>query len=152
MPLLTLAQHPSTDFLGNTWPDAKIILKDSLNIYFKKSAKADTVFKMPVSQVNAKLKGVPDADYADLNDALLRFSKDNAKGIKIQLAGVGISLVGYGILLAAVTNDNADQSLYDIGGAIAVAGGAISLLGVGIELSSHRHLKRFAIVTGAVPY
>src|SRR6187549_3545931 len=110
MPLLTLAQHPSTDFLGNTWPDAKIILKDSLNIYFKKSAKADTVFKMPVSQVNAKLKGVPDADYADLNDALLRFSKDNAKGIKIQLAGVGISLVGYGILLAAVTNDNADQS------------------------------------------
>jgi hypothetical protein len=107
---------------------------------------------MPVSQVNAKLKGVPDADYADLNDALLRFSKDNAKGIKIQLAGVGISLVGYGILLAAVTNDNADQSLYDIGGAIAVAGGAISLLGVGIELSSHRHLKRFTIVTGAVPY
>jgi hypothetical protein len=44
MPLLTLAQHPSTDFLGNTWPDAKIILKDSLNIYFKKDSKGRHCF------------------------------------------------------------------------------------------------------------
>jgi hypothetical protein len=87
-----------------------------------------------------------------LNDALLQFNKGNATGIQLQLAGVAVSLVGYGILVVAVSNEDAEQSQFTTGGLIAVAGGALTLFGLSIELGSHRHLKRFNIMAGSVPY
>jgi hypothetical protein len=59
MPLLAVAQdqHPATNLFGNKYfPAAKILLKDSSNVYFKKTPKADTVFRIPATDVSANLK------------------------------------------------------------------------------------------------
>jgi hypothetical protein len=139
-------------FGNDQWPHAKILVQDSSNVYFRKTAAADTVFRIPVSQVQSNLRHVPMVNFKSIDDAMLQFNKQNGTGIKLQLAGIGISLVGYGILVAAVSNADADQRLFTTGGIIAVAGGSLSLVGLAVELDSHKHLKRFNIIAHAVPY
>jgi len=156
LPLMTVAQdqNQTMNYFGNHYfPDATILLRDSLNIYFKKTSANDTVFRIPVSKVRASLKGVPEVNYQNADEALLKFNNANGTGVGLQLCGIGVSLIGYTILVAAVTgNDDSSQKLYKTGGYIAVAGGALSLIGLGIEFGSHRHLKRFNIMVKAIPY
>jgi len=83
LPLLAVGQNQNqaTNIFGDKhFPKAKILLKDSSHVYFKKTAQADSVFKIPASEVKAKLKGVPIADYDDMNDALLQFNTENSLG------------------------------------------------------------------------
>jgi len=153
LPAFADAQQSNQNLFGKDyWPKAKILLQDSSNVYFRKTPSADTVFRIAVSHVQSNLRHVPMVNFKSIDDALLQFNKTNATGIKLQLAGLGISLIGYGILIAAVSNTDADQSMFTTGGIIAVAGGSLSLAGLVVEFGSHKHLKRFDIIAHAVPY
>jgi hypothetical protein len=155
LPAFAAAQQESADqnlFGNDHWPHAKLILQDSSYVYFRKTAAADTVFRIPVSQVQSNLRNVPMVNFKSIDDAVQQFNKQNSTGIKLQLVGIGISLVGYGILVAAVGSTGTDPAMLTTGGIIAVAGGSLSLVGLAVELDSHKHVKRFNIIAHAVPY
>ena len=154
LPALCFSQQNQTlnYFSGTYLPQAQILLKDSLHLYFTKSPGADSIFKIPISEVRTPLDGVPYTQYTNWNDALLAFNKSNATGVGLELGGIGLSVIGYGILLSTAYKDDVNSKAFKTGGAIAIAGGILSVVGLVIELRSHRHLKRMDIMVRAIPY